>query len=110
MIETACAMLDKVYQEQYNKVCSYINEKIEDAAHHNNTEVSLMTSDWVDECPLITTSSLIDELTMKGYTTDVSTSLLTISWEGAEKLCRVRPYQTTHTKVTADTTIGSFTL
>ena len=105
MLRTACDMLDKVYKEQYDHVCDFLMSQISQAAHLGETEVSILTSDWRKECPLVAASEILEDLNTKGYKADLSLSVLTINWEDAEQLCMNRPARTA--KISIETTIGN---
>ena len=105
MFDTACNMLDSIYNKQYIRVTNYITEAIEFAANKGLTECIVHPSKWGDICPLVLSNDLVNELILKGYSAEVKGDDIVINWRGAERNCLFRPH-TSYSQVHPQTTVG----
>lgn len=92
MFDTACSMLDSVYNKQYDRVTGYITEEIKLRAGKGLTECTIQPSIWSDDCPLVSSEEVVSELNLKGYTAEVKGDNIVISWDGVERNCLFHSY------------------
>ena len=105
MFDTACNMLDSVYEEQYNTVTRFITDRIKEKAHQNINRCSIPIDSWSYECSMIDAEDIIEDLNLVGYEAEINGDNIEISWENAVKKCLSYPNKT-YNQIKPQTTVG----